>query len=1068
MEQAPQRIDFPSEEEKTLKYWDEIDAFKTSLEMSKGKPEFTFYDGPPFATGTPHHGHLLCGTIKDSVTRFAHQTGHYVERRFGWDCHGLPIEFEIDKAHGIRTREDVLKMGIPSYNAKCRAIVMKYSEEWKTTVRRIGRWIDMENNYKTMDLSYMESVWWVFKQLHSKGLVYQGFKVMPYSTSCTTPISNFEASSNHKNVSDPAVVVSFPLVGQEDVSLVAWTTTPWTLPCNLALVVKPDMDYVKVHDLVRKQTFVMAEARLSQLYKDVKLDANNKEFKLVERLKGADLVGLQYVPPFDYFATDANKGAFRVVAGDFITSDAGTGVVHAAPAYGEDDFKVCLANGIVTRDDYKRPAMNAVDANGFYSADIKDFVGRYVKDADKDVVKALKERSRLVQMSTIKHNYPYCWRSNTPLIYRAVSSWFIRVEQMRDSLLKSNETSHWVPKFVKEERFANWLNSAVDWAVSRNRYWGTPIPLWVSEDGEEQVAVGSVDELEQLTGVRVTDLHREFIDHLTIPSKQGKGVLRRVEEVFDCWFESGSMPYAQLHYPFENKERFEKKFPAQFIAEGIDQTRGWFYSLLVLSTILYDKAPFQNLIVNGLVLNEKGEKMSKSLRNYTEPKLLIDQYGSDALRLYLIDSPVVRGDVLKFKDEGVKDVLKNLLLPWYNAYRFTVQMALRHEKFTGRPFVPDQANALASTNTMDRWIMGLCHALIKAVREEMAAYRLYTIVPLFTKFVEELTRWHIRVNRERFKNLKGEAETVHSMNVLYEVVLKVTLTMSPFTPFLSEHLYQNLKRVLPKEKQMDSVHYEMIPEVNESLIDTRLNQAVARMQTVIDMGRSSRDRRNVPIKTPLRDFVVMSENPQYLEDVHDLEQYVIYELNVENVVVRPHDNLTTLLADPDHKRLGLRLKNDKKAVYDVIAKLTQDELHQFSNTGEITINGYVLTTEDIKLARLYNGPKERYEPTSDREVTTLLDMEVDAERVSRGVAREVTNRVQRLRKKSKLLQDDPLNVYYYTKDAAITAAIAQNQDYILITVELPLVFTEQPPANFFASELATVSNKDDFQIWFTK
>ncbi|GAM21711.1 hypothetical protein SAMD00019534_048860 [Acytostelium subglobosum LB1] len=1066
MQSVPQNIAFAKEEENTLKYWDEIDAFQTSLKMSEGKPEFNFYDGPPFATGLPHYGHILAGTIKDTVTRYAHQTGHHVERRFGWDCHGLPIEYEIDKLCGVKTKDDVMKMGIPKYNQECRNIVMKYSTEWEVVVKRLGRWIDMKNNYKTMNPTYMESVWWVFKQLHEKGLVYQGFKVMPYSIPCTTPLSNFEAGSNYKDVSDPAVVVAFPLVGQEDVQLLAWTTTPWTLPCNLALVVNPKMDYVKISDLVRKKTFVLAEKRLSVLYKDLKPE--NKEFKILEKLKGAQLVGNQYVPVFNYFESDSQLGAFKVIAGDYVTEESGTGIVHAAPAYGEEDFNVCLANGIIRRDDFKRASLNAVDVNGCYTSDIKDFVGRYVKDADKDIIKMLKDNGRLVNTGTIVHSYPFCWRSDTPLIYKAVGSWFVRVEQMRDRLLKNNDLTYWVPDFVKEKRFANWLKSATDWAVSRNRYWGTPIPLWVSEDGEEVVAIGSIDELAELSGVRVTDLHRESIDHITIPSKQGKGTLKRIEEVFDCWFESGSMPYAQQHYPFENKDRFERIFPAQFIAEGIDQTRGWFYTLLVLSTALFDKPPFQNLIANGMVLAADGKKMSKRLKNYPDPMDIIEKYGSDALRLYLISSPVVRGDTLKFQEKGVSDILKDVFLPWYNAYRFMVQNAMRHEKVAGKPFVPDINNALASTNIMDRWILASCQSLIMFVREEMAAYRLYTVVPRLTKFIEELTNWYVRLNRKRFKGAQGEEDALHSINILYEILLKVSIAMAPFTPFLSEHMYQNLKMSQPADKQMGSVHFEMYPEPIKEAFNPRIEEAVSRMQMVIELGRASRDRRTKPIKNPLKDFIIISENKQYLDDLENLKQYIIDELNVERVVPTNDEKLVTIIAEPDRKRLGQRLKTAIKEVSEKIAKLTHDELRSFQKTGEITISGHLLTSEDIKIIRKYNGPTDQFEPSGNDEVLTVLDLTIDQDLINRGIAREVINRVQRLRKKAGLSPDDPIKMVYNTKDKAIQTAIDSNQEYILSAIIYPLIATEEAPADSFANEVASVSNENDFQLWFSK
>lgn len=638
-----------------------------------------------------------------------------MERRFGWDCHGLPIEYEIDKTLGIKGPDDVRAMGIAAYNSECRKIVSRYADEWRKQVARLGRWIDFDNDYKTMYPWFMESVWWVFKQLYVKSLVYRGVKVMPFSTQCNTPLSNFESGQNYKEVVDPAVVVSFPLCSDQTVSLIAWTTTPWTLPSNLALCVNPTSDYIKVECAKTSKKYILMEARLSVLFK------KPTEYKVIARLKGKELEGEHYVPLFDYFVDKMKpNGAFRVLTDGYVTEESGTGVVHQAPYFGEDDHRVCLAAKIIFKDgDIVCP----VDESGRFTREVTHFAGQYVKDADKEIIKHLKKQERLVSSSTTKHNYPFCWRSDTPLIYKAVPSWFVKVEQASQKLLKNNADTYWVPDFVKEKRFGNWLKDARDWAISRNRYWGTPIPLWISDDGEEIICVGSIQELEELSGQKITDLHREFIDQIEIPSKMGKGTLKRVSEVFDCWFESGSMPYAQNHYPFENKAAFEKNFPADFIAEGIDQTRGWFYTLLVLSTLLFDRAPFKNLIVNGMVLAADGQKMSKRKKNYPDPILVVDQYGADALRLYLVNSPVVRAENLRFKEDGVRDILKDCFLPWYNAYRFLIQNIEVYSKDTNEQFKLYSLKRLAPENYMDKWILSFTQSLVKFVKAEMKGKR---------------------------------------------------------------------------------------------------------------------------------------------------------------------------------------------------------------------------------------------------------------------------------------------------------------------------------------------------------
>ncbi|CAN1224850.1 Isoleucine--tRNA ligase, cytoplasmic [Linum perenne] len=815
---------FPKEEEKILAFWSEIQAFKTQLSRSESLPEYIFYDGPPFATGLPHYGHILAGTIKDIVTRYQTTIGHHVTRRFGWDCHGLPVENEIDRKLGITRREEVLQLGIGKYNEECRSIVTRYVEEWEKVITRTGRWIDFDDGYKTMDLKFMESVWWVFGQLYGKGLVYKGFKVMPYSTGCKTVLSNFEAGQNFKDVPDPEVMVAFPVVGDlHNAAFVAWTTTPWTLPSNLALCVNPTLDYIKVRNKYSGKVYVIAECLLSSIpiekpkssdsktssskTKGAKTENPMDSYELLERFKGKELVNKKYVPLFNYFQ-EFSGTAFRVVADSYVTSDRGTGIVHCAPAFGEDDYRVCIANEIISKENL----VVAVDDDGCFTDRITDFSGRYVKDADKDIIDAVKGKGRLVKSGSFTHSYPFCWRSDTPLLYRAVPSWFVRVEKLKEQLLESNSQTYWVPGYVKDKRFHNWLENARDWAISRSRFWGTPLPVWTSEDGEEIVVVDSVTKLENLSGAKVFDLHRHNIDHITIPSSRGPefGVLRRIDDVFDCWFESGSMPYAYIHYPFENVELFEKNFPGHFVAEGLDQTRGWFYTLMVLSTALFGKPAFRNLVCNGLVLAEDGKKMSKKLKNYPSPMDVINDYGADALRLYLINSPVVRAETLRFKKDGVYNVVKDVFLPWYNAYRFLVQNAKRLEIEGLAIFAPLSSAALQhSSNVLDQWINSATQSLVHFVRQEMDAYRLYTVVPYLLSFLDNLTNVYVRFNRKRLKGRTGEDDCRIALSTLYNVLVTSCKVMSPFTPFFTEVLYQNLRKVSADSEE--SIHYCSFP-----------------------------------------------------------------------------------------------------------------------------------------------------------------------------------------------------------------------------------------------------------------
>lgn len=1007
-QKLPETINFAKEEEATLELWKERDVFQNSLRLSKGRPKFSFYDGPPFATGLPHYGHILAGTIKDVVTRYAHQTGFHVERRFGWDTHGLPVEFEIDKTLNIKGPEDVAKMGIAAYNKECRSIVMRYAEEWEKIVNRMGRWIDFQNDYKTMYPWYMESIWWIFRQLYNKGLVYQGIKVMPYSTACNTPLSNFESGQNYKDVVDPSVVISFPLLDEPGVSLLAWTTTPWTLPSNLALCANPNFEYVEVKDNASGNVYVILEAQLELVFKSPDL------YTVQGKRKGTDLKGKAYEPLFPYFAHLAEKGAFKVLNDTYVTAETGTGIVHQAPYFGEDDYRCCLEAGVISRD---QEVVCPIDSCGCFVEPVHDFLGKYIKDADKDIIKYLQDKKRLIVNSTTKHSYPFCWRSDTPLVYRAVPSWFIRVEEIKEQLLVSNSTTYWVPEYVKEKRFGNWLREARDWAISRNRYWGTPIPLWISEDGQEIVCVGSIAELERLTGTTVTDIHRESIDHLEIPSvRPGHPPLRRVPEVFDCWFESGSMPYAQMHYPFERRKEFDEYFPADFIAEGIDQTRGWFYTLLVISTALFGKAPFKNLIANGLVLASDGQKMSKRKKNYPDPMEVVNTYGADALRLYLINSPVVRAENLRFKQEGVRDIVKDVFLPWYNAFRFLMQNIDRYERAEKTQFV-FKSETSVPINIMDKWIISFTQTMLNLVKREMHAYRLYTVVPHLIKYIDNLTNWYVRMNRTR---IKGEIRNIHNcrsaLNTLFSVLYTMVRTYAPFTPFLTEYMFQHLSnRLPPSKKNMDSVHYQLIPTPATELINSNIEKAVANMQTVIELGRIVRDRRTIPIKYPLREIVVIHPNGKALQEITSLQSYILEELNIKKLTITTNKSKYGVImkAEPDHKTLGARLKGRFKEVTQAIKALSDAELQRFLVKKEIEVLGCKLEEQDLRLTYSFTDDlSKQYEAHSEGSILVLLDIILDEKMIDEGLSREVINRVQKLRKKAQLVPSDAAIAYY--------------------------------------------------------
>ncbi|XVE62096.1 hypothetical protein DITRI_Ditri06bG0092000 [Diplodiscus trichospermus] len=1067
---------FPSQEEHILSYWSQIDAFRGQLARTQNLPEYIFYDGPPFATGLPHYGHILAGTIKDIVTRYQSMTGHHVTRRFGWDCHGLPVESEIDRKLGIKRRDQILDMGINKYNEECRSIVTRYVEEWETIVTRTGRWIDFKNDYKTMDLKFMETVWWVFAQLYQKGLVYKGFKVMPYSTGCKTPLSNFEAGENYKLVPDPEIMVSFPIVGAPDNSaFVAWTTTPWTLPSNLALCVNASFVYVKVRNKNSGKIYVVAESKLSELPTDKpKSDSANgpagdskksktkgssgektKEsaadsYEILDKFSGASLVGTKYEPLFNYFL-ESSDAAFTVISDNYVTDDSGTGIVHCAPAFGEDDYRVCIGNQIINKGEN---LIVPVDDDGCFTGKITDFNGRYVKDADKDIIEAVKAKGRLVKLGTFTHSYPFCGRSDTPLIYRAVPSWFVRVEQLKEQLLENNKQTYWVPDYVKDKRFHNWLENARDWAISRSRFWGTPIPVWISDDGEEVIVMDSAEKLERLSGAKVFDLHRHNIDHITVPSTRGPqfGVLRRIDDVFDCWFESGSMPYAYIHYPFENDELFEKNFPGHFVAEGLDQTRGWFYTLMVLSTALFGKPAFRNLICNGLVLAEDGKKMSKRLKNYPSPMEVINDYGADALRLYLINSPVVRAETLRFKKEGVFGVVKDVFLPWYNAYRFLVQNAKRLEYEGSAPFVPIIFTVLQkSSNVLDQWINSATQSLVHFVREEMDAYRLYTVVPYLLKFLDNLTNIYVRFNRKRLKGCTGEEDCRMALSILYNVLLTSCKVMAPFTPFFTEVLYQNMRKVCDGAEE--SIHYCSFPQ-EEGKRGEQIEESVARMTKIIDLARNIRERHNKPLKSPLREMVVVHKDEDFLSDIAGkLREYVLEELNIKSLVpCKDTLKYASVRAEPDFSVLGKRLGKSMGVVAKEIKAMSQEDILAFEEAGEVTIATHSLKLTDIKRVWEFKRPEgvtvEEMDAAGDGDLLVILDLHPDESLFEAGAAREVVNRIQKLRKKAGLEPIDMVEVFFESLDedkSVVQQVLNSQESYIRDAIGSPLLSFNMMP-----------------------
>ncbi|SBS95527.1 isoleucine--tRNA ligase, putative [Plasmodium malariae] len=1216
------------EEEKILKYWKEIDAFNLSNKLSQNKKPYIFYDGPPFATGLPHYGHLLAGIIKDCVTRYNYQCNYYVERRFGWDCHGLPIEYEIEKENNINKKEDIIKMGIDVYNEKCRNIVLKYSNEWIKTVERIGRWIDFKNDYKTMDTTFMESVWWVFSELYKRGFIYKSFKVMPYSCKCNTPISNFELNLNYKDTPDPSVIIgfilssSFPHV-EEDYSkdedkqellqkyaifydpyfnaharggstapgaataadtafntnncsekrepsagthvnnvdnvpsfsgeglpneVLAWTTTPWTLPSNLALCVNENFTYLRIQNRECKRIMIVGECRLDWIIKELKINPEN--ICILNRFKGKYLKNLKYKPLFNEFYERYNfkERAYKILADDFVTDDVGTGIVHCAPSYGEDDFRICKDNEII--DPEKSILVDPLDENGFFTEEIELVKNMYLKDADNIIKKYLKEQNRLLSNNTIVHSYPFCWRSDTPLIYRAIPAWFVRVSSVSKNLLKNNDVTYWIPAHVKEKKFHNWIKDAKDWCISRNRYWGTPLPLWCDEKMETIICIGSIKQLEELSGVKnITDLHRHHIDKIEIDNPKGKHLpkLKRIAEVFDCWFESGSMPFAKVHYPFSTKkESLEKIFPADFIAEGLDQTRGWFYTLLVVSTLLFDKAPYKNLICNGLVLASDGKKMSKRLKNYPDPVYILNKYGADSLRLYLINSVAVRAENLKFQEKGVNEIVKSFILPFYHSFRFFAQEVTRFESRANgstsgtddgigtmccTKFVFSEQCIYQNDNIMDQWIFSCIQNLIRCVHEEMRAYKLYNVLPKLLHFIENLTNWYIRLNRDRMRGSLGQKNCLQALNTTYKTLYLFTIIMAPFTPFISEYIYQQLRNVhggkhqqeLDQTKQVQSnhtqdakgrstpslvnntcrdvhcnevsgfdnkkdvsniscteemdrsksVHFMMLPKVDEHYtINYEIIELIENMKNVIIMGRILREKRKTANKKPLKLLTIVHKDSKFFNNFDKITHYIKEELNVLNVDYSNDVSCLTFTAVPNFKKLGTKLGANLKSIQNKIKDMTVEEIKKYEQERKILIDQVLLQDDDILIQMKHNLQDINIEAMSNDSITILMDFTADAQLEDMANAREICNHIQKIRKNLSLIQNSPIQMHIFISDEEFKKSMIKEIEYIkkCLRRNLNLFSTMEDVEhvkNKFHEEHIKVNHKD-VTVVFTK
>ena len=974
------RPHFPRLEEQILERWRDDDTFQASIDQRPageyGANEFVFYDGPPFANGLPHYGHLLTGYVKDAIPRYQTMRGHRVERRFGWDCHGLPAEVKAEQELGISGHPEITAFGIDRFNDACRTSVLQFTDDWREYVTRQARWVDFDNDYKTLDLTYMESVMWAFKTLWDKGLVYEGFRVIAYCWRCETPLSNTETRMDdvYRDRQDPALTVGFELDSGEKV--LAWTTTPWTLPSNLALAVGPDIDYAVVE--LDGERYIIAEALLAGYAAEL------GEATRVATLRGSELVGRRYTPLFDYFAD--TEHAFRVLAADFVSTEDGTGIVHLAPGFGEDDQVVATAAGI--------PTICPMDEHGRYTAEVRDWAGTHVFDANPSVIRELKDRGVVIRHATYDHPYPHCWRCAQPLVYRAISSWFVKVTEFRDRMVELNQQITWQPAHIKDGSFGKWLENARDWSISRNRFWGSPIPVWQSDDPAypRTDVYGSLAELEADFGVPVTDLHRPMVDELVRPNPDdptGASMMRRVPEVLDCWFESGSMPFAQVHYPFENTEWFEHHHPGDFIVEYIGQTRGWFYTLHVLATALFDRPAFANCVSHGNVLGDDGRKMSKSLNNYPDPREMFDTHGADAMRWYLLSSSILRGGDGMVTEEGMRDTVRHVLLPLWNSWYFLTLYAN----------AADHQGSIRtdSTNVLDRYVLAKTRVLVAEMTEVMDAHDLFGACQVVRDYLDVLTNWYIRRSRDRF--WAGDHDAIDTMHSVLSVLTRV---VAPLLPLVSEEIHSGLHGDGAR-----SVHLTDWPEVEELPAADDLVATMDLVRDVCSATLSVRKAHQRRVRLPLNTVTVASADAHRLADFVDV---IADEVNVRNVELT--DDVASVATERLQlvpAKLGPRLGGDVQTV------IRAHKAGDWSASGErVVVGGVELLPGEYRLDLVAEGDKASA-GMSDHAGVVALDIDVTEELEVEGRARDLVRLIQQARREADLDVSDRI-------DLTITAA----------------------------------------------
>ena len=1009
------KINYSEIENDILKFWDEKKIFEASIAVREGHPEFSFYEGPPTANGRPGIHHVMARTLKDAICRYKTMSGFQVHRKAGWDTHGLPVEIEVEKMLGMKHKDDILTYGVEKFNEECKKSVWKYKTDWETLTREMGYWVDLDAPYITFQPDYMESIWWALKKYFDTGLIYKGYKIQPYCPRCETPLSSHEVALGYKDVKEPSVYIKLKVKGADRTSLLVWTTTPWTLISNVALAVHPDIDYVKVElkagegetAVPTGEFLILAKARLSVL---------KEQYAIVAEMKGKALIGTEYERMYSYH--DVKEKGWYVVGAEFVTTEDGSGIVHMAPAYGEDDYQVGRK--------YNLPTIHPVNKSGEFDESVTAFKGKFVKDADADIIQDLKQRNILYRKESYLHSYPHCWRCSSPLLYYARESWYISTTKYAQRMIELNKEINWIPQEVGTGRFGNWLEENKDWALSRDRYWGTPLPIWICTKCGKQKCVGSVEELKEGTNFpEPLDLHKPSVDMVTFTCSCG-GIMRRTPELIDVWFDSGAMPFAQWHYPFENKERFDRSYPADFISEGIDQTRGWFYTLHAIGTFLFDKPAFKNVLVNELIQDKQGQKMSKTKKNTVDPFMLIEKYGADATRWFLVsNSPVWRPTL--FDEAGIGEVQRKFFNTLVNTFSF-FSLYANIDSFTyAEPRIPVGERA-----EIDRWILSALNTLIRTYKQQMDLYDITKAARAVSDFtLDQLSNWYVRRNRRRFwKSEKGKDKTA-AYQTLYECLMTLSKLMAPIAPFLAEELFRNLNAATGSEK-VESVHLALLPEVEASAIDTALEERMERAMRIVSIARAMRMKSNLKVRQPLQKIIVPISSEEQKQSILSMQDVIMDEINVKAIAfVHDESDLVGKKAKPNFRSLGQKHGKNVQIVAAKVREMTSAEITLLQRNGSLVYElggvSYTIALEDVEVQHedLHGWLVE-----TDGTVTVALDTEMTPELISEGFAREFVNRIQNMRKDAGFEVTNRIAISY-TGSAAIVSALERLREYVM-------------------------------------